>query len=89
MISDRILLLGALISGGDLLKIVREGAKKQSKVIKDKNDVVGPKLRTNVKQTSVGFYEDFCDVELCRFQGEDVPRKHIACVKKDVRIGRV
>lgn len=77
------------MSVGDLLKIVREGARKQSKVIKVKNGVVEPRLRTNTKQTSDGFYGDFCDVELCRFQGEDVPRKHIACVKKNVRLERV
>lgn len=81
-------MLAAFISGGDLLKIVREGAKKQSKVVKG-NSIGKPKSGTPTNQTSGGFYGDFCDVELCRFQGEDVPRKHIACVKKYVRIGRV
>lgn len=28
---------------------------------------------------------DYCDVELCRFEGEASPRKHVACVEDDVR----
>lgn len=28
---------------------------------------------------------DYCDEALCRFEGEASPRKHVACVKDDVR----
>jgi hypothetical protein len=62
---------------GSHLKLVRKGAKMETNLLPN----FGGNASKPSPHTLKELMDDFCDKELCKFDGELKPRKHVACVK--------